>query len=94
MAALDVAPDPSEIMRMVRAHDPTYRLAFGEALRELALRYDVGRWWIRGTGVRAKGGREVCFTNRERDPWLTRQYFHWQDVRAELRSRRQRGVVI
>ena len=86
---LDDAHEPSEVMRMVCAHDPTYRLAFASgALRELVLRYDMGRWWIRGTGLRTIGGdggsRELCFTSRDRDPRLTRQYFHRKDVHAEL----------
>ena len=51
---------PNTVWKLIYEFDLTYKLLYDEVIREIDLRYDNGRWWIRQTGLYVKGSRKYC----------------------------------
>ena len=85
-----------ELWREIWSFDSTYKKVFDGVVREIRLRFDDGRWWIRQSGLLLKNHRgadkdyfELNFLGRNRDYYLTAQFFKLQDVLKELNINRR-----
>ena len=87
---------PKKIWNKIYEYDITYKLLYDKAMREIELRYDDGRWWIRQSGLYVKGSRkyygiyttewsnreyaELNFLSRNQDRYNVIYYLHLKDV--------------
>ena len=47
-----------ELWREIWSYDLTYRKLFDTVVQEISLRYDLGRWWVRQSGLLVLGSRK------------------------------------
>ena len=50
-----------ELWREIWSYDLTYRKLFDTVIREINLRFDDGRWWVRQSGLLVLGSRKYFF---------------------------------
>lgn len=93
---------PNTVWKLIYEFDLTYKLLYDEVIREIDLRYDNGRWWIRQSGLYVKGSRkyygiyktewskrdyaELNFLTRDKEYGNTIYHLHLIDVLSELKK--------
>jgi hypothetical protein len=91
---------PQHIWKRIYEYDSTYKLLYDTVIKEIELRYDGGRWWIRQSGLYVKGSRkhygiyttewsnreyaELNFLTRCQDRYNVIYYLNLKDVLEEL----------
>ena len=94
---------PKQIWSKIYEYDITYKLIYDNVMREIKLRYDDGRWWIRQSQLYVKGSRkyygiyttewsnreyaELNFLTRCKDRYNVIYYLHLKDVLEELKHK-------
>ena len=76
-----------ELWREIWSFDSTYKNQFDSVVREIKLRYDDGRWWIRQSGLfilKSEEYVELNFLDRDSDHYISLYYFKLKDVLREL----------
>ena len=79
-----------ELWREIWSFDSTNKKAFDGVVREIRLRFDDGRWWIRQSGLfilKSEEYVELNFLDRDRDHYISLYYFKLKDVLREFKRK-------